>query len=102
MSVKIVATVNFMSKMINNIRDKTHIELLTINEASKLLKVSRRTLYNYIKSGKLPCIKLSNRALRFKETDIMRIISENTILYEPDERVEMIAKKVIEKILCRG
>lgn len=91
-----------MSKMINNIRDKTHIELLTINEASKLLKVSRRTLYNYIKSGKLPCIKLSNRALRFKETDIMRIISENTILYEPDERVEMIAKKVIEKILCRG
>lgn len=76
--------------------------LLTIREVCGILKVSKKTLYRYLKEGKLPCIKLSNRALRFKETDIMRIISENTILYEPDERVEMIAKKVIEKILCRG
>lgn len=78
------------------------MELLTIKEAVSILKVSKRTLYNWIKAGKLPYIKLSNRTLRFKETDIMRLIVENTIVYEPNEQTETIAKKVVEKILSRG
>ncbi|WP_297212704.1 MULTISPECIES: helix-turn-helix transcriptional regulator [Thermodesulfovibrio] len=76
--------------------------LLTIREACSLLKVSQKTLYRYLKDGKLPFVKLSNRAVRIKEVDIMNLITENTIIYEPTERTEEVAKKVLEKILSRG
>lgn len=78
------------------------MNLLTIGEACKILKVSRKTLYNYMRRGKIPVVKLSNRAVRIRETDIMSLISEKTIIYEPTERVEAVAKKVLEKILNRG
>lgn len=78
------------------------MNLLTIDEVAGLLKVSRRTIYTYIKMGKLSCVKLSNRTLRIKETDVMRLIAENTVIYEPNERTDAIAKKVLEKILKRG
>lgn len=76
--------------------------LLKISDVSKILGISRRTVYNYVKEGKLPCVKLSNRALRFKETDLMKLISLRTITYEPSEKTDLIAKNVIEKILKRG
>ncbi|MEN2985989.1 MAG: helix-turn-helix domain-containing protein [Thermodesulfovibrionaceae bacterium] len=78
------------------------MNLLTVAEASKILKLSKRTLYNYIKTGKLPCVKLSNKVIRLKETDIMRLISEKTITYEPIERTEAVAKKFLKKFSLRG
>lgn len=78
------------------------MQLLTIEEVCNLLKVSRRTVYNYIKSGKLPCVKLSKNTLRFREFDIEKLISDRTICYEPNEKTEMIAKKILDKILDRG
>lgn len=78
------------------------MSLLTLAEASKLLKVSKRTLYNYIKTGKIPCVRLSSKAIRLREADIMRLISERTIMYEPTKRTEAVAKKVLEKILSKG
>lgn len=76
--------------------------LLTIREACDILKVSRKTLYGYLKAGKLPIVRLSNRAVRIKEVDIMSLIEEKTIHYEPSEKAEMVAKKVLEKILSKG
>ncbi|MBA3714572.1 MAG: helix-turn-helix domain-containing protein [Pyrinomonadaceae bacterium] len=32
-------------------------EFLTPEEAAKLLKVTRRTIYNWLKAGKLPALK---------------------------------------------
>lgn len=78
------------------------LRLLKISEVSKILGISKRTVYNYVKEGKLPCVKLSNRALRFRETDLMKLISEKTITYEPSEKTDLIAKSVLEKILKRG
>ncbi|GLI52435.1 helix-turn-helix transcriptional regulator [Thermodesulfovibrio yellowstonii] len=78
------------------------LRLLKISEVTKILGISKRTVYNYVKEGKLPCVKLSNRALRFRETDLMRLISERTITYEPSEKTDLIAKRVLEKILKRG
>ncbi|MGB9892741.1 helix-turn-helix transcriptional regulator [Thermodesulfovibrio yellowstonii] len=78
------------------------LRLLKISEVSKILGISKRTVYNYVKEGKLPCVKLSNRTLRFRETDLMKLISEKTITYEPSEKTDLIAKRVLEKILKRG
>lgn len=88
-------------------RDKKYIvdeslRLLTIEDVSKILCISKRTVYNYIKEGKLPFIKLSNRALRFKESDLIKLISERTVRYEPNKKTDLIAEKVLEKIRKRG
>lgn len=85
-----------------SVGSENSLRLLKISEVSKILGVSKRTVYNYVKEGKLPCVKLSNRALRFRETDLMNLISERTITYEPSEKTDLIAKKVLEKILKRG
>lgn len=67
-----------------------------------MLKISRRTVYNLIKQGKLPVVKL-NRAVRFRETDIMAYIQQNLVYCEPptkqiEERVNELYKIVLEKI----
>lgn len=55
-------------------------ELLTINEVSKILKLSPRTLYNLISLAKIPHIKLSGRAVRFRPSDIEAWLIEKTKL----------------------
>ncbi len=34
------------------------IKVYTLNEVAEILKVTRRTLYNYIKEGKLQAVKI--------------------------------------------
>lgn len=38
-----------------------NIKVYTLNEVKKLLKVSLRTLYRYIKDGKLKSTKIGNK-----------------------------------------
>lgn len=78
------------------------MQLLTVDEACRMLKISRKTLYNDMKRGKFSVVKLSNRAIRIRETDIMSLIAERTICYEPTEKTEKVAQKILEKILNRG
>lgn len=85
-----------------SVGSENSLRLLKISEVSKILGVSKRTVYNYVKEGKIPCVKLSNRALRFRETDLMNLISERTITYKPSEKTDLIVKRVLEKILKRG
>lgn len=35
-----------------------NLKLYTLDELAEILKVTRRTLYNYIKSGKLKAVKI--------------------------------------------
>jgi len=43
-------------------------ELLTVVQVSKILKISKMTVYRYIKAGKLSAIKVG-RDFRIKQSD---------------------------------
>jgi len=51
--------------------------LLDANEAARLLKVPRSTLYELVRSRGLPHVRVG-RALRFTRPDLTRWIAENT------------------------
>ena len=36
------------------------LKVYTLNEVADILKVTKRTLYNYIKAGVLPAVKMGN------------------------------------------
>jgi excisionase family DNA binding protein len=44
-------------------------ELLTINELSRYLKISKPTLYKMVEKGNIPALKIANQ-WRFKKEDI--------------------------------
>jgi excisionase family DNA binding protein len=44
-------------------------ELLTLEELSKYLKLSKPTLYKMVEKGKIPALKIANQ-WRFKKEDI--------------------------------
>lgn len=52
-------------------------EILTLQEASKLLKISDGTLRTWIKLGKIPALK-EGRAYRIKKTDIEKRFRKQT------------------------
>jgi len=51
-------------------------DLLTINEVIKILKVSKLTVYRYIKAGKLPAYKVG-RDYRIKSSDFGAFLEKN-------------------------
>lgn len=50
-------------------------ELLTIDEVSRMLRVSERTVYDWAQKGELPCGKLGN-VWRFRKTEILQWIDQ--------------------------
>lgn len=52
------------------------IDLLTIKQASEMLKVSKLTIYRNIKSNKLPAYRLG-RDLRIKKADLIAFLEKN-------------------------
>ena len=51
-------------------------EYLTIDEVSRLLRVKRRTVLNYIKNGLIPSIKLNNKTLRVPKWELIERLKE--------------------------
>ena len=51
-------------------------KLLTINEITAILKVSKLTIYRYIKAGKLPAYKVG-RDYRVKQEDFDRFLEKS-------------------------
>lgn len=49
--------------------------LLTTKETMTYLKISRKTLYNWIKQKKLFPVKI-NRHLKFKKSDLDKLIND--------------------------
>ena len=47
--------------------------MMTLDDVIKELKVSRRTIYRWIKSGKLPALKI-NGVYRIREQDYFRFL----------------------------
>lgn len=52
--------------------------LLTADEAARLLRVPRSTLYELVRSRGLPHIRIGERGLRFTRSDLHEWIAENT------------------------
>ena len=46
------------------------MQLLTYDEASKLLAVKRGTLYSWVSRGKLPYMRLSGKMVRFDKDQL--------------------------------
>lgn len=53
------------------------LTLYTINEVKDILKVTQRTLYNYIKSGDLKAVKIG-KYWRVKKSDLEEFIEFGT------------------------
>lgn len=52
--------------------------LLTSDEAARLLRVPRSTLYELVRSRGLPHVRIGDRALRFTRADLEEWIAQNT------------------------
>jgi len=51
--------------------------LYTLEEIKEILKVTRRTLYNYIKSGNLKAVKIG-KYWRIKQSDLEEFLENGT------------------------
>lgn len=65
----------WMSDTINAVQTQT---LLTIEEVAQALKVSKMTIYRYIKAKKLPAYKLEQE-LRIKEDDLTEFLKQRKV-----------------------
>lgn len=52
--------------------------LLTADEAARLLHVPRSTLYELVRSRRLPHVRIGERGLRFTRSDLGGWIAENS------------------------
>lgn len=60
-------------------------KLYTVKEITKILKVSQRTLYNYIKSGTLKATKIG-KYWRIQSADLQDLIDNGTVkIIEEDD-----------------
>ena len=51
--------------------------LMTIDEAAEYLSLSKKCLYRYSSERKLPVIKISSRAIRFRKIDLDQFIEDH-------------------------
>lgn len=59
---------------LNGRGDKSKDELLTVEEACEIVKLSRPTIYDMIKAGELPCFEIGRRKQkRIKRGDLEKI-----------------------------
>jgi excisionase family DNA binding protein len=57
-------------------------EYLTLEQAGELLGVTGRTIFNFIREGRLRASKLGHRIVRVKRSDIDRMLSEHATVTE--------------------
>jgi len=53
-------------------------KLLTIADAAELLQLAPGTIYHLISRRALPCVKLSKRCVRFRQSELERWISSHS------------------------
>ena len=59
----------------------SEIKVYTLDEVADILKVSRRTLYTYVKEGKLPAVKMG-KYWRVSQESLQAFISTGTTAAE--------------------
>ena len=68
------------------------IKVFTLDEVADILKVSRRTLYTYVKEGKLPAVKMG-KYWRVSQESLQAFISTGTPILEENRRKENQSKE---------
>ncbi len=68
------------------------IKVFTLDEVADILKVTKRTLYNYVKAGKLPAVKIG-KYWRVSEESLQAFISTGTTVAEANRRKENQSKE---------
>lgn len=53
------------------------MEVLTVSEVAEVLKMTKKTIYNYIKGGQLKASKIGNR-MRIKVSDLEVFLENGT------------------------
>ena len=56
-------------------------KLLSIDELSAILGVTKATIYSWTSQNKIPHIKLSKRLLKFREKEIMDWIADKSVKF---------------------
>ena len=54
-------------------------KLLTIRELAETLGIAPGTAYHWLSQGRLPCIRFSNRCVRFRASDLEKLVEELVI-----------------------
>lgn len=76
--MNIIVVCSFYSKLDRG-DTVTIFKLYSIDEIVEILKVTQRTIYNYIKSGSLKAIKIG-KYWRIKHTDLEQFLTTGTNL----------------------
>jgi excisionase family DNA binding protein len=75
-------------------------ELLNTKQVCELLKINRRTLFNWRIKGKLPFVKLLKKTIRFRKNDILNLIINNSIIItETNKEIERKADETLLRFL---
>lgn len=51
-------------------------KLLTIRELAERLGISPGTAYHWLSQGRLQCVRFSSRCVRFRESDVEKMLEE--------------------------
>lgn len=63
------------------------IEVYTLDEVANIIKVTKRTLYNYIKAGTLKAVKMG-KYWRVSEESLQEFITNGTPIVDANKRPE--------------
>lgn len=63
------------------------IKVYTLDEIADILKVTKRTLYNYVKADKLHAVKMG-KYWRVPEDSLQAFISTGTVVLDENRRKE--------------
>jgi excisionase family DNA binding protein len=50
--------------------------LLTVRELAERLGISAGTAYHWLSQGRLPCVRFSSRCVRFRESDVQKMLEQ--------------------------
>ena len=51
-------------------------KLLTIRELAERLNIAEGTAYHWLSEGRLHCVRFSKRCVRFRESDVQKLLDE--------------------------
>jgi excisionase family DNA binding protein len=59
--------------------------LLTVVELAERFRINPGTVYHWLSEGRLTCVRFSSRCLRFRESDIEKMLEQMTDKQEEEE-----------------
>ena len=68
-------SIAYSTLAVKGVREEMTEELITVEEAARILKVRRETVRRYIKNGHLKALTLPGGDYRLREKDIQKLLS---------------------------